>query len=307
MVSLLVTRATPAIVWSTPEQIRYGTLLSDSQLNATASVPGTFVYTPGPGTLLSAGEHTPSVVFTPSDLSDYATAQAAVPLSVTKEQPVIQWPTPEHIKWNTPLGPAQLNASASVPGTFSYSSAKGEILAPGTHKISVSFAPANSVNYTPAEASVSLTIAEIIPASVKWLDPNSISYGTALSTEQLNASCSIPGSFIYAPAVGEVLPPGKHKLSVVFTPKNEEKYAEGQATVTLIVDQLPSVASLLKSPLQTPLDRGVTVHPSASGVAESGPVISEDQLGQNTQHESRVYRGAVYTKGDDGQWHLERK
>jgi serine/threonine protein phosphatase PrpC len=362
VVSLAVTRATPAIAWPTPEKIRYSTLLSGSQLNATASVPGTFVYTPGPDTLLSAGEHTPSVVFTPSNLSDYAPAQAAVSLSVIRESPTIHWPMPDPINTATPLGPAQLNASASIPGSFTYSPATGETLGPGTHTLSVSFTPADSVNYTPAEGSVSLTVAEIIPASVTWLDPHSISYGTPLSAEQLNASSSIPGSFIYAPAAGEVLPAGRHTLSVIFTPTDEKKHVKVQANVTLVVEELPNVASLLRATLQTPLDQRMIGHPAAADPASATltattntqdqdgrpakkmwPIIapaalgaalarsskssassrgfwksfirtgeqeivgSDDQPAQNLQRETRLYRGAVYAKGDDGQWHLQRK
>jgi hypothetical protein len=362
IVSLAVTRATPAIAWPTPEKIPYGTRLSDAQLNATASVPGSFVYTPGPGTLLSAGEHTPSVVFTPSNLSDYALAQAAVSLTVIRETPAIHWPIPGPINSATPLGPAQLNASAQVAGSFIYRPATGETLGPGTHTLSVSFAPADSVNYTPAEASVSLTVAEIIPASVTWLDPHSISYGIPLGAEQLNASSSIPGSFTYAPAAGEVLPAGKHKLSVIFTPKDEARHAKAQANVTLIVEELPNVASLLRATLQTRLDQGVTSHPVAAGTgsftptattktedqdgspakkkwpfidpaalagalsrnskgsasltgllktfvrtAEPETVRRDDQPAQNLQRETRLYRGAVYAKGDDGQWHLQRE
>jgi hypothetical protein len=281
--------------------------LSDLQLNATASVPGTFVYTPGPGTLLSAGEHTPLVVFTPSNLSDYAPAQAAVLLTVLRKTPAVHWPSPGGIHRGTPLGPAQLNASASVPGSFTYSPANGEILGPGTHKLSVTFTPADSVNYTPAEASVSLIVAEIIPASVTWLDPHSISYGTALSAEQLNATSSIPGSFIYAPAAGEVLPAGKHKLSVIFTPKDEEKYAKVQVSVTLTVEELPSVASLLRARLQTTLNGGATRHPFLRSLVPKQELRQNDEHSENLQGETRLYRGAVYSKGDDGQWHLQRK
>jgi hypothetical protein len=243
---------------------------------------------------------------------------------------------------------------------FTYSPASGEALGPGTHALSVSFTAADSVNYTPAEASVSLTVAEIIPASVTWLDPHSISYGTALSAEQLNASSSVPGSFIYAPAAGEVLPAGKHKLSVIFTPKDELKHAGVQANVTLIVEELPNVASLLGATLQAPLDRGVTGNPAAAdtdsvtptatmtqdqdgapakkrwpliALAASGAalardskssegskgfwrtfirtsergIVRDDQPAQNLQRETRIYRGAVYAKGDDGQWHLQPK
>jgi hypothetical protein len=307
MVSLTVIRATPTIAWPTPEKIPYGTLLSDSQLNATASVPGTFAYTPGPGTLLSAGEHTPLVVFTPSNLADYAPAQAAVFLSVVRKTPAIHWPSPDRIHRGTPLGPAQLNASASVPGNFMYSPAMGETLGSGTHTLSVTFTSADSVNYTPAEASVSLTVAEIIPASVTWQDPHSISYGTALSAEQLNASSSIPGSFIYAPAAGEILPAGTHKLSVIFTPKDEEEYAKVQVNVMLIVEELPNAPSLLRARLQTPLDGAVTRHPFLQSPVPKQQLRQNDQRSRNSQGETRLYRGAVYVKGDDGQWHLQRK
>jgi hypothetical protein len=38
----------PIITWRKPADIVYGTPLSNVQLDATASVPGTFVYTPIP-------------------------------------------------------------------------------------------------------------------------------------------------------------------------------------------------------------------------------------------------------------------
>jgi hypothetical protein len=42
-----VNKATPAITWANPADITYPTLLSSTQLNATADVGGAFVYTPG--------------------------------------------------------------------------------------------------------------------------------------------------------------------------------------------------------------------------------------------------------------------
>jgi hypothetical protein len=188
-----------------------------------------------------------------------------------------------------------------------YSPQTGEILGPGTHTLSVIFTSADSVNYTPAEASVSLTVAELIPASVTWPDPPSISYGTVLSAEQLNASSSIPGSFMYAPAAGEVLPAGKHKLSVIFTPKDEEKYGEVQVNVTLIVEELATVASLLTARLQTPPDGAVTRHPFLRSPVPKQQRRQNDEPSQDPQGETRLYKGAVYARGYDGQWHLRRK
>src|ERR1019366_8713510 len=62
--------------------ITYGTTLSGKQLNATASVPGTFVDSPAAGTTPAAAMDTLSVTFTPTDTADYNTATATVTLAV---------------------------------------------------------------------------------------------------------------------------------------------------------------------------------------------------------------------------------
>jgi len=72
-----VSKATPVITWANPAEIVYGTALSGTQLNATASwlgapVAGNFVYTPPAGTVLSAGSgQTLHVDFTPTDTANY--------------------------------------------------------------------------------------------------------------------------------------------------------------------------------------------------------------------------------------------
>ncbi|MGA2084000.1 MAG: DUF2341 domain-containing protein [Terracidiphilus sp.] len=81
-VTLAINKTTPTITWATPAAITYGTALSGTQLDATASVPGTFAYTPTAGTVLTAGSQTLSVVFTPTDTTDYSNATASVPLTV---------------------------------------------------------------------------------------------------------------------------------------------------------------------------------------------------------------------------------
>jgi len=53
-------------------------------LNATASVPGTFVYTPAAGAVPMAGTDSLSVTFTPTDTTDYGTVTSAVSLTVNK-------------------------------------------------------------------------------------------------------------------------------------------------------------------------------------------------------------------------------
>ena len=78
-VTINVLKATPTITWSTPADITYGTALSATQLNATANVPGTFVYSPAAGTVLTPGAaQTLSVTFTPTDAANYTTATTTV-------------------------------------------------------------------------------------------------------------------------------------------------------------------------------------------------------------------------------------
>ena len=78
----IIEPAKPIITWANPSAIAFFTALSGSQLDATASVPGTFDYTPPAGTLLSAGTHALSVTFTPTDGIDYTTATATVQVVV---------------------------------------------------------------------------------------------------------------------------------------------------------------------------------------------------------------------------------
>ncbi|MGB9236651.1 MAG: Ig-like domain repeat protein, partial [Terriglobales bacterium] len=71
------------VTWATPDPITYGTALSATQLDATASVPGMFVYTPASGKVLAVGTQTLSVKFTPTQSTDYTTVTGTtVPLVV---------------------------------------------------------------------------------------------------------------------------------------------------------------------------------------------------------------------------------
>ena len=134
------------------------------QLNATASVPGTFVYTPAAGTVLAAGTHTLGVTFTPTDTTRYTAATASTTLVVTapatppRTTPTVSWRTPQPIAAGTPLGRWQLNATAGVPGTFVYAPAAGTVLAEGSYTLTVTFTPVDTSLYTTATASVTLTV-----------------------------------------------------------------------------------------------------------------------------------------------------
>jgi hypothetical protein len=79
---------TPTITWTTPAAISFGSALSSVQLDATASVPGTFSYSPTAGTVLPvAANQTLSVTFTPTDTIDYTTATATTTITVNPATP----------------------------------------------------------------------------------------------------------------------------------------------------------------------------------------------------------------------------
>ena len=83
--TLTITKTTPTVTWNTPAAITYGTAIANvGQLNATASVPGTFAYSVTAGTVLNAGSYLLTVTFTPTDSTDYSPQTASVTLVVNK-------------------------------------------------------------------------------------------------------------------------------------------------------------------------------------------------------------------------------
>ncbi len=148
----------PAVSWAAPAAITYGTALSSTQLNATANVAGTFVYTPAAGTVLPVGQQTLSVLFTPTDTSTYSSAVNTVTITVSQAAPVITWATPAPVAAGSTLGATQLDATASVPGSFMYTPAAGTTLTAGTQTLSAVFSPTDATDYSSATAQTSLVV-----------------------------------------------------------------------------------------------------------------------------------------------------
>jgi hypothetical protein len=241
-VTLTVDKAAPTLTWSTPAAITYGTPLSNTQLDATASVPGSFVYSPAAGAIEAGGSDKLSVTFAPTDTTDYSTVTLSVTLQVNPATPTINWPSPTAISYGTALSGAQLDATAanngvSVAGTFVYAPASGTVLTAGNQTLSVNFTPNNTTNYaTPPSAT---TVLQVTPATPKltWTKPAAITYGVGLSVTQLDATASVPGSFVYSPAAGTILTAGAQTLSATFTPTDTLDYATATDTVTITVNK----------------------------------------------------------------------
>lgn len=93
-VGQFIGKTTPTITWSKPANIVYGTPLSSTQLNASASDPvsrvsvhGTFIYTPSLETVLSVGTQILQAYFTPNDITNYSNVSASVSINVIHGHP----------------------------------------------------------------------------------------------------------------------------------------------------------------------------------------------------------------------------
>jgi uncharacterized protein (TIGR02145 family) len=148
------------LTWLYPADIVYGTLLSVNQLNASSNVAGTYVYTPPIGTLLNAGaSQNLKVDFTPSDLDHYKLTSKTIPINVLKREPIITWANPEDIFLPTPLSAVQLNATADVPGTFTYAPLSGKVLSIGeAQNLKADFTPSDIANNKPSSKTVTINI-----------------------------------------------------------------------------------------------------------------------------------------------------
>ena len=76
----------------------------------------------------------------------------------------------------------------------------------------------------------------ISPPVITWPAPADITYGAALGISELNASCSVPGTFTYNPPAGTVLNAGADQvLSAIFTPSDTNLYRRATNNVTINV------------------------------------------------------------------------
>ncbi len=239
-VSISVTPAPTTVSWASPAGITYGTALTNTQLDATASVPGTFNYSPAPGTVLAAGTHQLSVSFVPNDTLDYLGSTATASIVVSQASSTITWPAPASIAYGTPLSAAQFDATSSVPGSFAYTPALGTILTAGPHALTAVFTPTDNTDYASSTSTVSIAVNRANP-SIAWAAPAAITYGTALGTTQLDAIPSTPGTVTYNPAAGTVLGAGPQTLNVSFTPTDTTDYSSATASVPILVNQATPV------------------------------------------------------------------
>jgi hypothetical protein len=317
--TLVIERAAPVITWANPGDIIFGTALSATQLNATASVAGSFAYTPAAGTVLNAGNgQILTVNFAPTDTNNYNSTTKSVTVNVLKADQTITFnaladkifgdapfnlsaasSSGQAVSFSIISGPATVsgdrltitgvghvvvraslagdsnhNAAPAVDRSFEVTAASATIALSNLAQTYDGTAKAPTVVINPAGLSFTLTysrdgqpVASPIGAgsydvtaritdpnyqggatailvinkatpTLTWNNPASIASGTALSAAQLNATANVPGTFTYDPPAGTVLSVGSNQLAVTFTPTDSANYTTASQSVQLRVEQL---------------------------------------------------------------------
>ena len=141
-----ITKATPAITWATPASISYGTALTASQLNAIASVAGSFVYSPASGTTLATGARTLQASFTPTDTVNYNSATASVPLVVSSSSRPISLIAPPSLTYDGTAKSYAVSQMSHIAAGWAHSlaiKADGTVVAWGSNSDGQTNVPAN--------------------------------------------------------------------------------------------------------------------------------------------------------------------
>ncbi|MDU0457329.1 MAG: multicopper oxidase domain-containing protein [Geobacteraceae bacterium] len=157
-------------------------------------------------------------------------------MTVTKATPVITWGTPAPITFGTPLSGTQLNATANVGGTFTYSPTAGTVLNTSSAVLSVTFTPTSTANYTTAAASViQLTVAGASSVARIGTAPPypsiQAAYNAAVNNDVIEViGTNVPGNFTANKASTTVTIKGGYSSSFTPVPANTTTI---QGTVTL--------------------------------------------------------------------------
>ena len=241
-IALVKSNVTPTITWGNPADITAGTPLSGIQLNATAvAVSGTFVYQPDLGTVLTPGTHSLKAIFTPADLNAYAIATKSVTIQVaaSKTTPNITWNTPAPIIFGKALTGLQLNATASVPGTFVYTPAIGTILGVGTQTLSAVFTPTDTTSYNSATKSVQMSVyyrfvgfqSPYYPPTVNDDHCGKSDHDHNVFSKSYKVGSTVPLKWQYANASGTIQNSASSNVQIQIT-----RYADDDNAVVTILD-----------------------------------------------------------------------
>jgi hypothetical protein len=218
------------------------------EIGATYTPLGTVTVEPG-GTLTILSQATPVIAVSTRSLNlgttTYGTAGSAQSFTVSGSNLTadILLTAPSGVQLSNNGGTSYSTTLdlAESGGTVGVTTILARIAATAPVRTLSGMIAADSTGATEQDIRVSGTVNLATP-TITWANPAAISYGTPLSTLQLDATASVngvpvSGTFAYVPASGTVLHAGLGQtLSVTFTPDDTTDYttATGSATIDVL-------------------------------------------------------------------------
>jgi len=157
--------------------------------------------------------------------------------------------------------------------------------------LSATFNPTDTNTYTSVTTNIAINVLPAAPL-LTWTNPSPITYGTTLSSTQLNASANVPGTFAYAPTNGAMLNCGTNTLSVAFSPTDSLDYSSVTGNVALVVllvyhginisDPAQAAADTDGDGLPNLVEYALGTDPHNSTDAQTGMTISLTNTAGNT-------------------------
>jgi hypothetical protein len=137
-------------------------------------------------------------------------------------------------------------------------------------------------NFQSSTQTLLVTVPKVTPV-ITWPTPAAITYGTAISATQLDATVSpaIAGALSYSVTASTVLQPGTYTLTVTFAPTDTTDYTQATQQVQLVVNPIsptlswptPAAIAYGTALSATQLDAALTSSPAIPGSISYSPAL----------------------------------
>ncbi|MDQ0289312.1 MBG domain-containing protein [Oligosphaera ethanolica] len=231
---LVINKATATISFAGTNVTYNGTAKAPTTTTEPAGLKVDMLYNGAADMPINAGTY---AVTASIDDTNYQ-GEAETVLVINKATATISFADLEVTYDGTAKAPTVTTVPAGRKVDMLYNGAASEPINAGTYAVTASI---DDTNYQGA-GTADFEIKKAKP-TITWPTPLSINEGTALSATQLAATANIPGTFVYEPPRGTILPLGTHTLQTTFVPKNLANW-ESPITTSVELSVITDVAAM---------------------------------------------------------------